>query len=724
MTELHHSEQGSFHLTIEDDLAWLALDVPEESMNTLKASFSDEIDAILADLSQAEQHVKGLVIYSRKPDNFIVGADITMFEQCQSAEDAASLAKMGQDIFHKIEALPFPVVAAIHGACLGGGLELALACDYRICSDDPVTALGLPEVQLGLLPGSGGTQRLPRLIGLLPALDLILTGKKVRSKQALKLGLVNACVAKDGLLNAARMIIEKPTDFKIRSSWKKRLTRGVLALKTVRHWVIEQARKKAQAKAKHHYPAIDTILDVIQQGLDDGMSIGLSKESQAFGRLAMTSESQALRSIFLATTALKREMRADDRGKAVQHVSILGGGLMGAGIGYVTVDKAKKRIRIKDVSHQGVLHAFQYIYQRLNKKCQRKYLSEADVRATMAMVSGSVDFSGFGETDVVIEAVFEDLKLKQEMVASIESHTGEHTIFASNTSSLPIHDIAAHAARPENIVGLHYFSPVEKMPLVEVIPHQGTTPETVATVVRLAYQQGKTPIIVQDSAGFYVNRILALYINGAVQCLLDGEPIEKIDQALVDFGFPVGPMTLLDEVGFDVAFKISPILVQELGERFLIPSALEQLISDGRKGRKSGLGFYRYKGKKKQPDRSIYRQLKIREQVSLSHHDIALRCVLPLFNEAVMCLDQSVIRHARDGDIGAIFGIGFPPFLGGPFRYMDQAGLPQIVEQMQRLSGDLCQPCPALMARLENQQPFYSEESYSEKSPDKTSQVG
>ncbi|MDW6003497.1 fatty acid oxidation complex subunit alpha FadJ [Vibrio mangrovi] len=699
----------SFHLTIEDELAWLAIDVPGESMNTLKATFVDEIEAIIATLSQSSQSLKGLVIYSRKPDNFIAGADIHMIEQCSSAEDAAHLAKMGQDIFRKIEALPFPVVAAIHGACLGGGLELALACDYRVCSDDPGTSLGLPEVQLGLLPGSGGTQRLPRIIGLLPALDLILTGKKVRSHKARKLGLVNACVAKDGLLNAARMVVEKPAEFKIRSGWKKRLTSWVLSLKPIRQWVINQARKKAQSKARNHYPAIDMILDVIQQGLEKGLEAGLKQESQAFGTLAMTPESRALRSIFLGTTALKREMKTDETVKDIRHVSVLGGGLMGAGIGYVTVDKARKPLRIKDVSHQGVLHAFQYIYQRLNKKCQRKYMTESDVRSAMASVSGGIDFSGFDQTDLVVEAVFEDLKLKQEMVASVEAHTKESTIFASNTSSLPIHEIAANAARPENIVGLHYFSPVEKMPLVEVIPHQGTAPETVATVVRLAYQQGKTPIIVQDSAGFYVNRILAPYINGAVQCLLDGEPIEKIDQALIDFGFPVGPMTLLDEVGFDVAFKISPILVRELGERFQTPPALEQLISDGRKGRKSGLGFYRYKGKEKRPDQSIYRQLKIRENAQLSHQDIALRCILPLLNEAAMCLEQSVIRNARDGDIGAIFGIGFPPFLGGPFRYMDQMGLQQIVDQMQALSGDLCQPCPALLARLENNQTFYSD---------------
>ncbi|EKM31618.1 fatty oxidation complex, alpha subunit FadJ [Vibrio harveyi] len=702
------SEQKAFSLKIdEQNIAWLAIDVPNEKMNTLQAAFADEMKEIFAQLKDTSG-VKGVIIHSLKPDNFVAGADVRMLEACTTASEAEALAKQGQELFQQLSDLPYPVVAAIHGPCLGGGLELALACDYRVCTDSDKTRLGLPEVQLGLLPGSGGTQRLPRLIGLLPSLDLILTGKQLRAKKAKKLGVVDACVPEMILLDVAKQLIEKGKNKgKKKQSTKEKLMSGS---GLGRKFVFEQAAKKTNEKTRGNYPATVAILEVIQHGLEKGFAQGQELEAKRFGELVMSSESKALRSIFFATTEMKKENGAEAEPAAVNRVGVLGGGLMGAGISHVSVAKAKVPVRIKDVSNDGVLNALNYNYKLFEKQRKRRIISKAGLQSKMLQLSGGVDFTSFNHIDVVIEAVFEDLDLKQTMVADIEANAKPETIFATNTSSLPIHKIAEKAERPENIVGLHYFSPVEKMPLVEVIPHETTSEETISTVVALAKKQGKTPIVVKDKAGFYVNRILAPYMNEAAHILLANEPIEQLDGALLDFGFPVGPITLLDEVGVDIGAKIMPILVNELGERFKGPDVFDTLLNDGRKGRKSGKGFYTYKGKKKEVDKSVYKLLNLTPESKLSDNDIALRCVLPMLNEAVRCLDDGIIRSPRDGDIGAIFGIGFPPFLGGPFRYMDQFGLKELVEKMNEFAskyGDRYAPCDGLLTRAGEGRNFY-----------------
>ncbi|AQM19917.1 fatty acid oxidation complex subunit alpha FadJ [Vibrio anguillarum] len=705
------STEKAFHLTIdEQNIAWLAIDVPGEKMNTLQAAFAQEMQEVFATLEAQKTSLKGMVIHSLKPDNFIAGADVRMLNACQSASEAQALAKQGQEMFQTLSDLPFPVVAAIHGPCLGGGLELALACHYRVCSDADITRLGLPEVQLGLLPGSGGTQRLPRLIGLLPSLDLILTGKQLRAKKAKQLGVIDACVAETILLDVAKKYVLDNSGKKrhqVNTSTKEKL---ISHTQLGRKLIFDQAAKKTKQKTRGNYPAADAILEVIRHGLDRGFKAGLELEAKRFGDLVMSSESKALRSIFFATTEMKKETGSDAKPQTVKRIGVLGGGLMGAGISHVSVAKAKVPVRIKDVSNDGVLNALNYNYKLFDKQRKRRILSKAQMQTKMAQLSGGIDFTSYQHIDVVIEAVFEDLTLKQQMVADVEANAKTSTIFATNTSSLPIQKIAAKAARPENVIGLHYFSPVEKMPLVEVIPHQTTSQETIATVVALAKKQGKTPIVVKDCAGFYVNRILAPYMNEAAQILMAGESIEKIDTALLDFGFPVGPITLLDEVGIDVGSKIMPILVQELGPRFQGPDVFDLLLNDNRKGRKSGKGFYTYKGKKKEIDKSIYKLLKITPDAKQSDKEIALRCVLLMLNEAVRCLDEGVIRCARDGDIGAIFGIGFPPFLGGPFRYIDQIGIKKLVEMMNQHAekyGDKFAPCDGLLTRAGVEARFY-----------------
>ncbi|WP_117233411.1 fatty acid oxidation complex subunit alpha FadJ [Vibrio maerlii] len=704
------SEQKAFELKVDtNNVAWLSIDVPNEKMNTLQAAFADEMTEIFAQLEESKGSIKGMVVHSLKPDNFIAGADVRMLDACQSAEEAQALATKGQEMFQTLSDLPFPVVAAIHGPCLGGGLELALACDYRVCTDSEKTRLGLPEVQLGLLPGSGGTQRLPRLIGLLPSLDLILTGKQLRAKKAKKLGVVDSSVPQSVLLDVALSFVEKG---KKRAKAKSSMKETLMAKNQLgRKVIFEQAAKKTNEKTRGNYPAADAILDVIRHGLENGMTKGLAYEAKRFGELVMTSESKALRSIFFATTEMKKEHGSDAEPKQVGRVNVLGGGLMGAGISHVSVAKAKVPVRIKDVSNDGVLNALKYNYKLFDKQRKRRILSKAQLQNKMMQLSGGIDFTSFEHSDLVIEAVFEDLALKQAMVKDVETHAKAETIFATNTSSLPIGQIAEQAERPENVVGLHYFSPAEKMPLVEVIPHETTSDETISTVVEFARKQGKTPIVVKDCAGFYVNRILAPYMNEAAQVLMGNEPIEHLDSALLNFGFPVGPITLLDEVGVDIGAKIIPILVNELGERFKGPDVFDTLLNDDRKGRKSGKGFYTYKGKKKEVDKSVYKLLSLTPEQKASENDIAMRCVLPMLNEAVRCLDEGIIRSPRDGDIGAIFGIGFPPFLGGPFRYMDSIGIDTLVETMNSYAekyGDRFAPCDGLLTRAGIGKGFYS----------------
>jgi 3-hydroxyacyl-CoA dehydrogenase/enoyl-CoA hydratase/3-hydroxybutyryl-CoA epimerase len=707
-------QQNSFTLTVRDDkVALITMDIPGESMNVLKASFADEINSILASI-KSDSTIKGVVIISGKKDSFIAGADITMLDSCQSAEQAEDIARMGQQMFDTLEQLKIPLVAAIHGPCLGGGLELAMACHARVATDSVKTILGLPEVQLGLLPGSGGTQRLPRLVGIQKALDMMLTGKQLQAAQAKKAGLVDEVVPQSILLKAA---VERALNTKTSIKTKDK---GVLAklLENTglgRNILFSQALKQTLKKTHGNYPAPVRIIDVVRKGQDSGYAAGLAAEAKAFGQLCMTNESAALRSLFFATTQMKKETGAGDtQPQKVKKVAVLGGGLMGGGIANVSSTKAGVPVRIKDINEQGISNALKYSYTLLAKKFKRRFISKADMQKQLLLLTGSTDFSGFHDVDLVIEAVFEDLTLKQQMVADIEQHCAEHTVFASNTSSLPIGQIAAKASRPENVIGLHYFSPVDKMPLVEVIAHEKTSAQTIATTVAFARKQGKTPIVVKDGAGFYVNRILALYMNEAATILLQGEPVEKIDKALVKFGFPVGPITLLDEVGIDVGAKISPILTEQLGERFTAPDAFSKLLADGRKGKKTEKGFYLYgaaaKKGVKTVDSSVYKILGVSLAASLSSQAIASRCTVQMLNEAVRCLDEGVIASARDGDIGAIFGIGFPPFLGGPFRYIDTLGVTNLVatlRQLQAAHGERFAPCQRLLTMAEQNSRFY-----------------
>jgi 3-hydroxyacyl-CoA dehydrogenase/enoyl-CoA hydratase/3-hydroxybutyryl-CoA epimerase len=711
-SEMKSEMKSAFTLDVrEDGVAILTMDVPGESMNTLKVEFAEQIESVLQRIN-ANSSIKGVVVISGKDNSFVAGADISMLAACETAEDATTIAKGGQDMFQRIEDMPVTFVAAIHGPALGGGLELALACHYRVCSDDAKTQLGLPEVQLGLLPGSGGTQRLPKLISVQQAMKMMLTGASVRAKQAKKYGIVDDMVPQSILLDVAIEMAKKPKPK--RNGPKLDLMGKFLENTSVgRNLMFKQARKQTASKTQGNYPSPELIIDCIETGLSKGFKKGLEVEAKHFGNLVMSPESAALRSLFFATTDMKKETGVEGIKPApLKKVGVLGGGLMGGGIAFVTTTKAGLPARIKDIRSEGIANAIKYSFDILNKKVKRGFMHKSDMQKQMALLTGSVDYAGFSDADVVIEAVFEDLMLKQNMVAEIEANCAEHTIFASNTSSIPITKIAAKAKRPEQVIGLHYFSPVDKMPLAEVIAHDKTSNLTISTTVELAKKQGKTPIVVKDGAGFYVNRILAPYMNEAAEVLLSGEPIAHIDKSLVKFGFPVGPVKLLDEVGIDVGTKIGPILQAQFGDRFASNPGFDKILADDRKGKKNQRGFYDYSGKKpgKEVDSSIYTLLGITPASKMSHEQIAERCVLLMLNEAAMCLDEGVVRNARDGDIGAIFGIGFPPFLGGPFRYMHTLGIAHVVarlEHYQGLLGDKFTPADSLKKMAEEGRSFY-----------------
>ena len=692
----------------------ITLDVKGENMNVLRLGLIEELSEALQE-AENNDDVKGVIFTSGKADNFVAGADIAMIAEAETADEATDLAKQLQDVTLLIEKLSKPSVAAIHGACLGGGLEIAMAFDYRVASKHKKTKFGLPEVQLGLLPGGSGTQRLPRLVDLPTALDMALTGKQLDSRRALRAGLITDVCASSILLQVAENYIAKGKAKPKKVSFSQR----AMSLAPARAIIFSKAKKQTLAKTLGNYPAPLKIIEAMKTGLDKGMKAGLLAERQGFGELAMTPESYQLRQIFFATTELKKDNGIDDDGSAairpVNKVGVLGAGLMGAGIAYVSAKNADVSVRIKDRDNEGISRGIAYINSILQKRVTRRRMQALEKRQLQSQISATTDYSGFKSADIVIEAVFEDLDLKRRMVAEVEAvEEKKEIIFATNTSAIPIDEIAKNAKQPERVIGMHYFSPVEKMPLLEIITGRDTSDWVTATCVEFGKKQGKTVIVVNDGPGFYTTRILGPFIQEAIHMICEGVSIEAIDGALQKAGFPVGPITLLDEVGIDVASHISETLHKAFGERAEPVAAMNAVLDDDRKGRKNKSGFYLYdgKGKDKQVDSSIYSLLKVENPGSnkLSADKIVDRCLLQMVNEAVYCLDEKVLRSARDGDVGAIFGLGFPPFLGGPFRYIDAQGIETILSQLNQLEsvhGERFKPAPLLERMSQTGQGFY-----------------
>ncbi len=728
---------GAFRLEVRaDGIALITFDAPGESVNTLQASFGAEFDEML-DRVEKDTAIRGAVLISGKADSFVVGANVDMLKSVRTASDAEALSRSGQRSFNRLAASKKPYVAAVHGAALGGGFELALACHARVATDDKKTSFGLPEIQLGLIPGANGLTRLAQLTGLQVALDHGLTGKNMRAPKAKNLGVVDEVVAKPLLLEVAakwaRTLADKP----------KKSTSGVtgllerlkgkptqdalteLALEDNplgRRILFKKARQLTQKKTKGHYPAAFAVIDVLETYGARGFDAAADVEARAFGELVVSETAKQLMSIFFATQELKKDSGVSNgkiKPREVLKIGMLGAGLMGAGIAYVTAN-AGIAVRLKDKDDLGLGKGLAYVDEILGDRVKKKSLARLEKDQISALVTGGTGYEGFGRADVVIEAVFEDLGLKQRVLRELEDKTPEHAIFASNTSSIPIGKIAEGSKRPQNVVGMHYFSPVEKMPLLEVIRHKGSSDEAVATAVALGKKQGKSVIVVNDGPGFYTTRVLAPYMNEAAHLLSEGVPIELIDDALVDWGFPVGPMTLLDEVGLDVGAHVGKVLEEAFGDRMIPPAGMGKLVADGRKGRKNKKGLYLYdeKGnrvrdeKTRGVDQSVYRVLGISPSARVAPEEIQMRLVLALVNEAMRCLGEGILRAPRDGDIGAVFGLGFPPFRGGPFRYVDSIGPAEILRRTESYRdrfGARFEPAPTLVQLAKNNGRFHKD---------------
>ena len=686
-------------LTIRDGVAWLVFDAPGKRVNTLSTALMEWFGEQLAKL--ATQPLRGLVLRSGKPDTFIAGADIEEIEQLTDRAAVRALLRRGHELFGRLAALPFPTVAAIHGACMGGGLELSLCCDWRIASDHEKTKLGLPEVQLGIIPGLGGTQRLPRLVGVPAALDVILTGRQVSASRARKIGLVDDTCHPAILDRVAVAFLERG---KRRGGGVAKQGLGGRVAELVARsplggrLVYDKARAGVIEKTGGHYPAPLRAVDVVEKGLKLPLEQALQVEAEAFVELVVSETAKSLIGIFFMKNRV--EGRASELAKAarpVPRVGVLGAGLMGAGIAQVLAHRGTPVV-LKDKDLASLARGMKYCADREAELVARRRETDDERKRALARLHPTIEYEPFRHLDFVVEAVFEDLAVKHGVIRETEAALPASTIFASNTSTIPIAELAQASARPAQVVGMHFFSPVHKMPLVEVIRHPGTAPEVVATTVALGKAMGKTVIVVDDGPGFFTSRVLGPFLNEAVWCLVEGASIEEVDGALKGWGWPAGGLQLLDEVGIDVAYHAGQVLLSRLGDRIDPPAAFQKMIDAGRKGRKSGLGFYRYDEKKKEPDPQVYELIGWTPR-SLAAGDIAERCWLQMLNEVARTMEEGIVRDPDVVDIGVIFGLGFPPFRGGILREADRIGLDLIVQRLDAYAakhGKRLQPAPLL----------------------------
>lgn len=690
----------------DDGVFVVSLDVPGEKLNVLSLALLDEFEAVFKTL-EGDATAKGVIITSGKPEGFIAGADIKQFVAVTTAAEAAALAGKGHALLNRIESSRIPFVAAINGICLGGGTELSLACAGRVASDDPKTAIGLPEVQLGLVPGMGGTQRLPRLVGLALGLDMILSARNLKASKALRAGLVDEV--------APRSILEdRAAALALAIAGGKTPKRPGISLveKLARPVIFSKAHSTVMAKTGGHYPAPLRAIAVIKEGTATSLAAGLEIEKRAFGELLVGHVSRALVNVFFATQDIKKAVPLPDPPPEISKVCILGAGLMGAGIAGIAADSGM-RARMKDRDDASVGRGLGYVRGIWEEKRKRGSLNARQVSQKMDQISVTTDYSGFKQAELVIEAVFEDLQVKRQVLKETEEVTSERCVFASNTSALPITDIAQNARRKDLVLGMHFFSPVHKMPLLEIIETKDTARRATEVAVAFGRRIGKHVIVVGDGPGFFTTRALSPYMNEAAHLLEEGVAVEAIDKAMKAFGFPVGPITLLDEVGIDVGAKVQKSLHQAFGARMDPPPSMAKLVADGRFGRKNAKGFYRYTqgSKSKEVDASVYALLPGGAgRKSVDPGVIQERLFHAFLNESAYCLQEGILRKPVDGDIGAIFGLGFPPWWGGPFRAIDTLGAKAVLETLKRLQGQhgaRFDPAPILAEYAASGRRFY-----------------
>ncbi len=713
------SIQDSLKIVPKGEIALLEWDLFGEKVNKLSSPMMARLKEVVAEIKGSSY--KAVVLISRKPKIFIAGADIDEIQSINSREEFTDLLTQAHDILNALEDLPLVTVAAIHGACLGGGCELVLCCDYRICSDASETKIGLPEVKLGIIPGFGGCVRMPRTIGLPNSLDIMLAGKAVDGRKAEKIGLVDACVPALQLEERALALAQE----KMNGGKRRKVYRPRGAVDKFMHSMIgrpivfTQARKTVLKESRGFYPAPLKALEVVKQTFGySNRDKAIKTEMLGFIEVATTEVSKNLINLFFMMESVKKQTGVESKDvkpRAVKHIAVLGAGTMGGGIAQLSADKGY-HVRMKDINNEALALGFRHASEIFGKAVKRKRLTKYDFEQKMALISGTLDYSGFKQMDVVIEAIVEDMGIKKKVIADTVQHCHPDTIIATNTSSLSVTEMAEAHPKPENFVGMHFFNPVDKMPLVEVIRGPKTSDETTATIFDLSKKMGKIPVVVKDGPGFLVNRLLMPYMIEAMFLFQDGMAVEVVDRWYTHkFGMPMGPFRLMDEVGLDVCIKVVKIFAKSLGSRIEVPSVIEPMYNSKRLGKKGGRGFYLYdaKGKELSVDKSVYADLGLGQPTNkLTEQECLERGVFTMVNEAALALvEDRIVTSPQDVDMAMIMGMGFPPFRGGLLKYADSVGSQYIAQELEVYAskcGARLKPTQPLLNMAKTNRKFYA----------------
>lgn len=700
-------------IKLENDIIVIKLGTENESSISLTEKRLNNLETELLKLKQKPP--KGLIVTGISEKMFCVGADINLINGINTVKAGEKAARKGQSVFNLIEELPCTTVAAISGPCVGGGFELALACDYRVITDSPFSQIGLPETKLGIIPGFGGTQRLPRLIGLPSSLNLILQGKLLRSKQALKAKVVDAVYSIDDVIDKAQEIILKPGFLK--KSKPGFIDNLILTVDFIRRYVAKKTHEKTNKRAKGNYPALPSAIDTIVYGLKHGTKKGYEREAKELGRLIVTPECKSLVKLFFLTEAAKNLGKSASKHVRELSALVIGGGVMGAGIATVLL-KSGAKVTVIDTKEDQLGKCKAHISKFFEK---RKYISEKERESILSNLSLKTELTdNADELDIVIEAIVENLDIKQSVLKNIASKVTSDCIICSNTSSLSIEKISEAIPNPERVIGMHFFNPVEKMPLIEIIRTDKTSPQAIVLIAAITNKIGKHPVIVEDVPGFLVNRILTPYLNEAAYLLSDGYSVKDIDKAATKFGMPMGPLRLLDEIGLDVAAHVSEIMLKGYGDRMLAPSFASELVKKKLLGKKSGAGFYKHSGKQASTYNELYNLLDLRvPEVAISDEEsgkITKRLIFSMLNEAILCLDEGVAGEtgkdaAMQIDLATVMGMGFPPFRGGLLHYAESLTAKNILKQFKNLEkefGSRFAPCKGISERGKNKKSFFA----------------
>ncbi|QBQ64454.1 fatty-acid oxidation protein subunit alpha [Actinobacillus indolicus] len=694
-----------FQVEIDNNqIAIVRIDVQGKTKNWLPEQFVEDLRDVIGSIIY--QQAQGVIFVSGKKKGFIQGYDPEYLRN-KTDEQLKTLSNNAQLVMREINTLKMPVVAVIDGGCFGIGLELALACDYRIASEESYTKFAMPQIRSGILPFAGGTQRLPRLVGLQNAVTILLSGQKIGVEKALKIGLVDKLIPASNLFETAYHLLlnrkvqkidhKNPLD-KVKK-WRKQIEGNLF----IRHKYLDHVENRVWDKAFGNYPAVVKMLELLKE---PHFKAGLALEQSALVELFHTEQAQVLMNLKQAERSMKEQYEYLAQIKDIQQVTVLGSGYMGAGIAYLTANNAQIPVRIKDIHPSEIQKALQMCYGLMQKAMSKKQLSHGEMIQRMNLITGGERLVAAKSTDFIVEAVYEKLELKQQMVRESEAYYNENAIFATNTSTFSIKEIASVAKRPENVIGFHYFSPVTKRQMVEIIPHETTSQKAIATAIHFAIQQGKIPMLVADKEGFFINRILTPFLLEAIECLSEGEGIEFIDRSLQEFGFKIGPLAMIDDIGLDIIVKSNPAMIEQLGKRFALPSSIPSLMVDDRKGRKNKRGFYLYdsKGQRTQEDKSIYHTMETIMRNELEAQEIARRCVLRMINEACWCLQDNVIRSTDEGNVASVLGFDFPDFRGGIYAYIEKVGAKEIVHQLRKHAqryGERFTPCDWLVEKAQ-----------------------